>query len=250
MYSNNMKKQYTLLSIFLFTLMAFTAKAQDKDVTYVKSYLGFFGGISNPVGDFGKSDYNNNQAGFAHRGVSFSLDAAVYVYKNLAIGANVSLWDHPGLSYNNTLALANGYTASYNADETDITSTNNYRSLNLLIGPQYSFTYKKFVLDVRANAGFIKNSSSPQIATTMYGVLNQTATFYQDSQKKTLIGYGGLIGLRYKFSDSWGINLRGSYVDTKGLDVTTTGRLLYEGRNQTHIPISVFQTTMGITLDL
>jgi opacity protein-like surface antigen len=244
----NMKRNYTLLSIFFITLISFSAKAQD--VTYVKSYLGIYGGISNPVGDFGSTNYSNNQAGFAHRGITFSLDAAVYLYKNLAVGATVSYQDHPGMSYNNTLAVATGYTTVYDADETDVTSNNNYRSFNFMIGPQYSFTFKKFILDLRADAGIIKQSSSPEVETTLFGVLTQTAAFYQNSAAHTILAYGGNVGLRYKFSDSWSVGLKGSYIDSQGFDVTNTGRTVIVGRNVTHVPISIFQTTVGLTLNL
>jgi len=249
MYINNMKRTYTLLTIILSTLVAFNAKAQDAPI-YVKSYLGFYGGISNPVGEFGKSSYSDNQAGFAKRGIAFSLDGAVYLYKNLAIGATISYQDHPSMSYNDALGIANGYTTDYNADETDVSTSNNYRSINILIGPQYSFTYKKFILDLRASAGIIKNSSSPEVQTYVFGVLTQKVTFYQNSVSQTILGYGGNVGLRYKFSDSWSVGIKGAYIDSQGLDATSTGRTIYVGRNVTKIPLSEFQTTIGLTLNL
>jgi opacity protein-like surface antigen len=247
MYINNMKRTYTLLSIFTITLMAFAAKAQDL-TPHVKSYIDFYGGISTPLGSFGQANYSNNEAGYAKQGVAFSLDGAVYVYKNLAIGVTFSFQDQGEMNYNDVLNIATGYTSSYNADESDVTANNRYHNWNILIGPQYSFTYKRFILDLRASAGIIKSSSTPEVQTNETGVLTQTVAFYQNNSTKTIFGYGGNVGLRYKLGDSWSVGIKGAYIDSQGLDVTSTGRTVYVGRNVTKIPITEFQTTIGFAL--
>ena len=150
-----MKKTLTILSAVLITLLSFNAKAQD-DKPYPKSYLSFIGGESLPSGDFGKVDYSNNKAGFAKNGATFGLDAAVYVYKNLAIGATFSFQDQGELTTNDAQSLSNGYNTSFDRDETTVTAVNRYHSLLLMAGPQYSFILHKFILDFRADAGIIK----------------------------------------------------------------------------------------------
>ena len=63
-----MMKKFTItLSLLGFLLMAFNARAQD-DKPEVKSYIGISGGLSFPLGEFKKADYNDNKAGFAKRG--------------------------------------------------------------------------------------------------------------------------------------------------------------------------------------
>lgn len=247
MYINHMKRTYTLLSIFVITLMAFTAKAQDL-TPHVKSYIDFYGGVSTPLGSFGQANYANNQAGYAKKGATFSLDAAVYVYKNLAIGATISFQDQGEMNYNDALNIATGYKNSYNDEPSDVTANNRYHNWNILIGPQYSFTYKRFILDLRASAGIIKSSSTPEVQTNIEDDLTQKVAFYQNNSTKTIFGYGGNVGLRYKLGDSWTFGIKGTYIDSQGLDVTSTGRTVYVGRNVTKIPITEFQTTVGFAL--
>jgi len=249
MYTTHMKRFFTLLTLTLITLASISVKAQDKDKNYVKSYIDFYGGLSNPVGDFGKSDYSNNQAGYAKRGVVLSLDGAVYVYKNLAIGATLSFQDHGQLSYNDVLNLATGYTADYHADETDVTSNDRYHSFNILLGPQYSFTYHKLILDLRASAGIMKFYTTPNMQFDMTGVPTQTHTFYQLGTSPTILAYGGSAGLRYHFSDSWSVGVKAAYIDSQGLKISNTGKETSVGRLTTKIPVSMLQTTIGMTLN-
>src|ERR1700760_3720173 len=159
MYINKMKRVFTILTIALVTLAAFRAKAQDD--THVKSYVGFFGGLSIPQSDFSSTDYYNNKSGFAKKGVTFGLDGAYYFYKNLAIGGTISFHDQGELTSANADSLAAGYTASYHADNSTVTGVGRYHYVSILIGPQYSFTYGKFIIDLRAAAGILKVYSTP-----------------------------------------------------------------------------------------
>src|SRR3954470_7550480 len=106
-----MKKTLTILSAILVTLISisFNAKAQQEDKTYAKSYIAFLGGISMAKGDFGKSDYNNNKAGFAKNGATLGLDGAFYLYKNFGIGITASFQDQGELNTNDAQNLSNGY---------------------------------------------------------------------------------------------------------------------------------------------
>src|SRR5690348_5046822 len=103
-----MKKTLTLISIIF--LISFYAKAQDSEPTeYVKSYLALIGGVSTPMGDFKASTHENFKAGFTKRGAVVGLEGAVYVYKNLAIGAQSTFQDQAQLTIPDVQILANGY---------------------------------------------------------------------------------------------------------------------------------------------
>jgi hypothetical protein len=246
MYIYNMKRLFTLLSISLITLIGFSAKAQ------VKSYIGLYGGISNAVSNFGQSDYYNNQGGFAKRGATFALDGAYYFYKKLAIGATVSFQDQGELNNNDVNTLAAGYTSSFKADQSTVTSVGRFHSLNVLLGPQYSFEFHQFILDLRASAGIIKVFSTPDITTSLVGVPTQTASFEQKSASTTIMGYGGNVGLRWKFSDNWCLGIKGAYVGSQGYTVTNSGHTTETtvGRLVTKQPVSEIQTTIGLTVSL
>ena len=242
MYSNNIKRILSLIVLVAF--MAVGAKAQ------VKSYFGFFGGVSNPLGDFKSTDYNNNKSGFGKRALTYGLDGAFYFYKNLGIGASITYQDNGELNQSDANSLAAGYTNSFGADDATVTANKRYQSVNILLGPQYSIPYGKFILDIRASAGIVKTFSTPETSILLSGVTNQTATFYQRSASATVLGYSGTAALRYKLSDNVFLTLRGAYLYSSGPSVTNQGRTTDIGRIVTKQPITTINTTLGLTFGL
>jgi hypothetical protein len=243
-----MKKTLTLISII--TLISFYAKAQDDaDKQYVKSYLALIGGFSNPMGDFAQKTYNSNQAGFAKRGATFGLEGAVYIYKNLGIGALFSFQDQGELTTPDVQALADGYNNILKVNSTLVQGVNRYHSLNFMGGPQYSFTYGKFILDLRADAGIIKSSSTPELTIYVSEANNSSQTIIQHSSKGSAFAYGGNAALRFEFAEGWDIGLRLNYVKSDGIKILTDGdtaALGNTGRFVSKQPISELQTTFGI----
>jgi len=247
-----MKKAFTIISAIVIIFSAFNSEAQDKqqdNKIYEKSYIGLYGGISNPTGNYGSTDYSNNKSGFAKKGAAFGIDGAVYVYKNLAVGYTLTFQDQGKLTYDDTYAIAQGYTASYAADATTVTATGRYHNWNILLGPQYSFVYHKFVLDLRASAGLIKIFSTPETEVQLSGIPQQTTLFYQRKASAFVPGYSGSAGLRWKFSDNWTLALKGNYVSSAGPSVKNDNHTYIQGRYVTKLPISEFQTMLGITLN-
>jgi hypothetical protein len=244
MYSNNIKRIFTLLIIAFFAFMALGAKAQ------VKSYFGFFGGVSTPLGEFKSTGYNNNKSGFAKKGLTWGFDGTYYFYKNLGIGATFTYQDNGELNQTDVNNLAAGYTSSYSADYSTVTATKRYQSVNFLLGPQYTFTKGKFLLDLRASGGIVKVYSAPETSVLLSGVTNQTAIFYQRSASATVLGYSGTAALRYKLSDNVFLTLRGAYLYSSGPSVTNQGRTTDLGRTVTKQPITTINTTIGLTFGL
>ncbi|MDB5016855.1 MAG: hypothetical protein JWQ84_1687 [Mucilaginibacter sp.] len=248
-----MKKTLTVLSAVLISLtsISFNAKAQD-DKPKVQNYITLLGGISMPGGNFGKSGYSNNSAGFAKNGTTFGLDGAYYFYKNLGIGITASFQDQGELNINDAQALSNGYTASFERDQATVTTVGRYHSYNLMAGPQYSFLVKNFTIDLRASAGVIKNISSPDI-TAFFDLSNTTTalTIEQKSSSSLAFAYGGSAGVRYSLGGSWDVGLRANYVTSSGISITNIGHPdNTTGRIVTNQPITELQTTLGITLHL
>ena len=237
-----MKRVYTIVSISILIFTALNAGAQ------VKSYLSLYSGWSTPLGNYGSTDYNNNQAGFAKRGVTIALDGAFYLKKNFAIAGIISFQDQGKLTAVDTYALAQGYIGSYSADQATVSGYDRYHNWNILIGPQYSFTYKDFILDLRASAGLVWVTSTPETSITLTGVQEQTAIFYQRRSFGKLFGYGGSGGLRYKLGDTWTVGIKASYISSDGTTVTNTGRTENLGRLVTKLPISELQTTLGFSV--
>ncbi len=242
-----MKKNFTILSAILITLFSLTAKAQDED-TQAKSYLALMGGISTPLGDFGKADYSNNKAGFAKKGPTVGFDLGIYLYKNFALGINLAYQDQGELTQDDTQNLANGYNASFDKNETTVNSVGRYQNIHLMVGPQYTFLYKKFALDLRASAGFLKSISTPT-QQIIFDYSSNSATYMNVlSSSAIAFSYGGSVGLRWSFADSWDLGLKCNYIDCSGIKIENTNNPGTVGRYQTSQPITEFQTTLGLAL--
>jgi len=243
-----MKKSLTILSAILITFISFKASAQD-DKPQAKSYLSVFGGPSMPTGTFGSTSYSNNSSGFAKRGVTFGLDAGIYVYKNLAIGLTVGFQDQGQLTQADVQNLANGYNSSFIKDQTSVTAINRYHNLTLMAGPQYSFLIKNFTIDVRADAGLLRSTNTPSLTVVFDYSANSGQSFYQLSSGAMAFAYGGSAGVRYALSDTWDVGLKFNYIDCSGIKIGNDGSNTgATGRFQTNLPITVFQPTLGMAI--
>lgn len=244
-----MKKSLTILSAFSLLLLSFGAKAQDKDPkTYPKSYLSIIGGLSIPTGDFGSYNYSNNKAGFAKKGLTTGFDGAFYIYKNLAIGASFTFQDQGELNASDVQNLSNGYNIDFMKNQTTVSAVNRYHNFNLMAGPQYSFIHDKFTLDLRAEAGLIKSTSTPSFIVLFDNPTTTAGAIEQHSSEAKAFAYGSSAGLRYSFADNWDIGLKANYINSNGVAITNANNPGTTGRFVTRQPISEIQATLGLTL--
>src|SRR6201996_1213150 len=131
-----------LIVIAVIVITAFFASTTVKAQTTASSYWSVFGGVSIPTGQFANDNYGelyheNNQAGFAKTGYTIGLDGAWYIHKtNWAIAATVSYQDQGQLNANDAHTLAAGYQDAFGVDTGAATTSNRYRNLNILVGPQ------------------------------------------------------------------------------------------------------------------
>ncbi|HTK19041.1 MAG TPA: hypothetical protein VL442_06000 [Mucilaginibacter sp.] len=256
MYPNNIKRILTVLIVAFFVFNAIGAHAQTETQTQTQtqppltSYFGFFGGVSNPLSDFKKADYYNNKAGFAKKGLTYGLDGTWYFYKNLGLGGSITYQDNGELSQTNADSLSAGYTNSYSADYSNVTTSKRYQTVNILLGPQYTFTKGKFLLDLRASAGILKTYSSPETSIYLSGVTNQTTTFYQKTASATVLAYGATAALRFKLSDNVFLTARGAYMGSQGPTVTYQDRTTTLGRDVTRQSFNTINTTIGLNFGL
>jgi hypothetical protein len=246
-----MKKIFTLLTAALLMLIVFNARAQDSQndgdaPAKLKSYIGIFAGQSRPYGDFKNTYYSNPKAGFAKNGFVFGIDGAVYFYKHFAIGYTVSKQDQGNLTYDDDANISHGYTNDFGADGSTVTADKRYRSYNVLLGPQYTFVYHRLRFDLRASAGAIKNTATPSLAVAVTGVKAQTGTFTQESSKGTAFAYGGSADVRFDMGSGWDLLLKGNYINSKGPNITTTGRTSNLGRIVTKQPMTEGQIVFGL----
>ena len=243
-----MKKILTC-SFLILTLFIYKAKAQDKEIpVYPKGYLDFNGGISYPLGNFGKSDYYNNKAGFAKKGITLGAEGAYYFYKNVGVVVSFSFQDQGELTAADAQNLANGYNNDFGKDQTSLTGNNRYNNVTLLIGPQYSFLYKKFTLDLHAQAGLVKSYGTPDILVLFDNTTSNTPEIEQFSVGGYKLAYGGGINLRYSLTDGIDVGLRSNYVNTEAFSIRNSGHINNTGRLVTSLPFSFIQTAIGFTI--
>jgi len=243
-----MKTILTLLFTSIIITTAFTTQAQDKP-TGPKSYIGFYGGVSDPKGDFASTDYYNNSSGLANLGVTYSISGARYLFKNLAIAGTISFSDQGRPTSDALQGLANGYIADFKtAESSNVVITQRYQNLNLLLGPQYTFVFGGLNIDLGVSGGLLKSFNTPEYLTTILitGLTTTTptsTTFTQKSSSAAAFAYSGTLGLRYNVSDGFGLALRGEYVNCSGINIETDNYT--QGRHVTKQPISVLQGTFG-----
>lgn len=251
-----MKQTFTLFTAALFMLIAFNAKAQDNKISddasdddaaaNPKSYISLSAGISKPFGDFKKIDYSNIKSGFAKKGIVYAIDGAKYFYKHLAVGYTVSYQDQGNLAFEDDQILSQGYTDDFKADGSTVTADKRYRSINALLGPQYTFVWHAFSFDLRASAGVIKSFATPEVIVEIDGVDAQPDAFTQHSSKAIAFAYGGSAAIRLNTGAGWGLFVKGNYINSAGPKLTTTGRTSTLGRTLTHQPITEGQLTFGL----
>jgi hypothetical protein len=242
-----MKKNFTILSLIFLSLFSLTAKAQD-DEPEARSYMAFIGGLSFPMGNYGSNNYANSSAGFAGRGQVYGLDFNIILHKNFGLGITAAVQDQGELDSAQVSNLAAGYNSSFSKDQTSVTSVGRYSNLVLMLGPTYTFLFKKFSVDLRAQAGIIKSFTTPALTIVFDYSTNSGQTYYQISSGAVDFAYGGSAGLRYTLSDSWDVGIKLNYVASPGLKINNSTTDPGIGRYQTNMPVNLLQTDLAITL--
>lgn len=244
-----MKKNYTILTLIILSLLSFTAKAQQDDLgPEPRSYIQFIGGLSFPMGAYGSSDYSNNSAGFARRGQVYGLDFNILLHKNFGLGITLAVQDQGELDSAQVQSLANGYNTSFDKNQTSVSATGRFSNMVLMVGPTYQILFKKFSIDLRASAGVLKSFQTPGLTSALDYSSVTGATYYQFSSGAVALAYGGSAGLRYSLSDSWDVGVKLNYISSPGLKINNTAAGNSVGRVQTNMPVNLVQTDLAITL--
>ncbi len=247
-----MKKILTILFSVIILFINSKVKAQETNEP-IRSYLSLIDGLSRPIGNFGSYNYYNNKAGFAKPNNVVGFDGCVYLYKNLGLGYSLTYQDQGELTQNDADLLATDYAADYVKARVAVTPTNNrYVNINFMVGPQYSFVYKSFTLDLKGSLGFLKNISTPGIDIDLnpyYTATSNSALIqHQLSSTANTFSYGASAALRWSFSDNWDLGIKTGYLKSAGPNIQNTNTLETVGRYVTNLPMTMIQTTLGISL--
>ncbi|WP_448701594.1 hypothetical protein ACFGVR_05220 [Mucilaginibacter sp. AW1-3] len=245
-----MKKNITILFTLFIAFITVNVQAQDAPPAG-KNYLGVYMGLSHPLGAFKNSDYYDNHAGFAKNGITYGINWAHYFSKHIAGVIDLSFQDQGRPTTDELQALSAGYNADYNAQSTTVSVTSRFQNYNILLGPQYSYFFGDFSLDVGVSAGLLKSLNTPEYELSVYKVAvgstsGTSQIFYQRSSNASAFAYSGTIGLHYNVSSGFGFALTGKYVGSEGIAITNESNPYTVGRLVTKQPIDVLQGTFGI----
>ena len=188
-----------------------------------KWIIGITGGSSIPFGNFTKTDFTNPDAGFAAAGGNIGLTGTYMLNKHIGISALAS-YHRYGVKGLQT--LADGFKESFALDSTTVDTKGSNYSLNLLIGPIYSFSVgkkKNISIDSRILAGFV----SAHLAGNQVFFEDQAAsTFSQNTATANTFGLQLGSGARYSVSTHVGVSLNVDYFYSK-----PDFQISYENRN-------------------
>ncbi len=235
-----------LLALICFLFVLTYAQAQNK----VKSFISLSGVVTAPTGDFAKTDVGtfnnwNNTSGFAKTSYSIGLDGAYFFLKRLGIGGTIAYTDHGTLNANDASKLASSYQQAFDVDQDSVSTSDRYRSLNVMVGPYLSFPCKKITIDFRALAGIVKSISTPQINSTLTDA-SKNYSFLQLSSTAMAFAWQAGAGLRYALTDTWGISLKADYFYSSGIKITNENRNNNAGRLVTKQEMSWVTISTGI----
>jgi opacity protein-like surface antigen len=235
-----MKFSAFLLSAALALPLAAAAQSSPN-----KSYVGLNAGASFALGDFGKADYFNNQAGFAKTGFHGALDGA-YFFGGGVVGlaGQVAFTDNGRLTHDDLTKIGDGFTDGFGVDESTLRSDKRYRRLSAMVGPTFMFGGDKLKLEMRGLVGIVRSLSTPTLTVQLED--DDQTLLTQASSTSTVFGYQAGLGLHYALTDHLGIVLRGDYLGASNLSIDNANRANNAGRLQTQQPVSAINTSLGV----
>ena len=230
-------------------LLGMPAQAQNK----IQHYIGISVSASAPMGDFAKAETGtlnnwNNTAGYAKSGFAVGLEGAYYFAPKIGLAGTLYFSDHGGFSKDDAAKLGESYTDAFAVAESTINTTKRYQSINIMVGPQFSFPANKFTFDVRVLAGVIKSLSTPAITVQLED--NTDTPLRQLSSTAVAFGWQVGGGLRYALSDKLGLLVRADYFNSAGVAIDNQNRFNNAGRLVTTQPLSWLNGSIGLSLNL
>jgi hypothetical protein len=183
--------------------------------------LEFDGGVSLPLGNFGKASTATSlvstngtigdNSGYAKMGGYFSVDGAWFFSKYFGIGG---MFKYGTYSLKNIDSLSYGYEESFDVDTTR-TNVTSYKVWSIMPGLYFNMPLaKKIAIDARALVG-IASASTPQIYVGIEDgqVIDPPVIQYSASKVGFAADLG--VGLRYYLYRGVSINVKADYFYTK-----------------------------------
>ncbi|HEV3251030.1 MAG TPA: outer membrane beta-barrel protein [Puia sp.] len=236
-----------IFALILASVYCASVSGQEKG----PSFIGVAGGISMPLGNWGKSkliisttDYANDPAGFAAIGPVGGVEGAWFLNKHIGIGG---LFTYASYQTKDLAILSLGYERSFDVDSVN-TTAGNYRIWNLMPGVYFNYGIQsKLSFTGRALVG-ITHVTTPRIAVAVFdgGIYDGTPEQKEASKTSYIFDVGA--GLSYRVIKSVGINLKADYFYSKpDISIQNTLRQNRAGRrvDEYDQPLSGLNISLG-----
>lgn len=256
-----MKSKFNILLVLIFISASLKIYAQDvnsnpekKKREKAKSFIELSGGLSVPLGNFAKTDYNDNRSGFASMGPLFSISGVKFLgHSNFGLGGTVSFAYY---NLKNMSNMADGYHEAFDVDSTNVHYTR-YTSVHVLIGPYYTIPLGIVSIDFKILGG-VNFMSSPHIDVLLedggnsYTNGGTNYTFWQNSSFASALAANVGVGLRVSPINHFAISLRADYFYSQPVfNITNEYRTANTGRLLTSYtqPFNGINTTLGLVYE-
>jgi opacity protein-like surface antigen len=239
-------------SIKIFLSIAALCIAATSFAQKGQSFVGISGGVSLPLGNWGKSaevisinGFVNDPNGYANTGTFGAIEGAWFFSKHFGIGGRFSYGTY---KIKNIDSLSQGYQESFDVDQTS-TTVSNYKVLNFLPGLYFSYPLqKKLSLTARGLVG-ITHATTPQISVDVEDGGIDDGTLQQQSASATSFAFDLGAGLSYSVTKNLAINLNADYFYSKpDFTIGNTFRNNAAGRlvSEYNQPLDAVNISLGV----
>lgn len=247
-----MKKLLTTICLATSIMCITVAKGQNtrsSENSSDKSFMiGITGGLTTLSGNLAKTEYADNSSGFSGPGFNLGVTGTWFLNKHFGISALVSYHSY---AIKGIEDIAQGFQEDFFVDSASATSKGSTSTFNVLVGPYYSLPLSdKFSIDGRLLVGLVDASLVGwQVLLTDGGITHTEAPPTQDVAHAVTFGGQAGIGLRYQFTDKWGIVLNGDYYYAKpNFSITNEYRNAANGRKITSYNEAITSLNANLTL--
>ncbi len=239
-----MKKLKIVIALFIIGVAAYS---QTTDIpTENNGFIGVFGGLTVPSGNWTHVAYNDNTSGYAGNGSTFGIEGAWYFSKCVGIGGMIS---YSIFSFKGIDSLSAGYQNSFDVDQVTTMVNGGYSMWTFMPGIYLRCPFgNKFSINAKFLAGFT-SATTPTITCDVFDGGRDDGIFTQQACTANAFGYMVGLGVSYSIRSCLALNLHANYLSTQPdfyIDninrPANVGRLITE-YNQ---PLNTMSFTLGV----
>jgi len=224
--------------IFLLGLVILVSAAFTQETR--KGLIGIAIGPSIPLGDFGDSEFNNEDAGYAKTGMHLNFNFSYKFNENLGIAA---LWtgNAHAIDAESMIELFWATDQSLNWE----LETEAWSSGSLMGGLLVSFPFNKIDFDIKGLIGF-SSSTIPNIIVNASDGFN-TVEIKQNEADAMALAINLGAGFRYNVSEKMALTLNMDYFTTKPeFEVATTSDFGFSSNDKIKQAMNMLNFSFGI----